>query len=119
MNFLWVWNELLLALVFLQDNSNKTLMVGITGFQSRYSLDILVNAVAPGFVATRMTVVDGIDELDSELVRTIYLAHGQLPLGRVVQPQEVAEPVVWLASSSDTDTTGQVITVDGGLTARL
>jgi ABC-type glycerol-3-phosphate transport system permease component len=39
-NLLWVWNELLLALVFLQSDSKKTLMVGITGFQSRFSLDI-------------------------------------------------------------------------------
>ncbi len=39
-NLLWAWNELLLALVFLQDNEKKTLMVGITGFQSRYSLSI-------------------------------------------------------------------------------
>lgn len=39
-NLLWAWNELLLALVFLQDNTKKTLMVGITGFQSRYSLSI-------------------------------------------------------------------------------
>ncbi|MGZ4532553.1 MAG: carbohydrate ABC transporter permease [Mycobacteriaceae bacterium] len=39
-NMLWAWNELLLALVFLQDDAKKTLMVGITGFQSRYSLDI-------------------------------------------------------------------------------
>jgi ABC-type glycerol-3-phosphate transport system permease component len=39
-NLLWAWNELLLALVFLQANEKKTLMVGLTGFQSRYSLDI-------------------------------------------------------------------------------
>jgi ABC-type glycerol-3-phosphate transport system permease component len=41
-NLLWVWNELLIALVFLQDDSKKTLMVGITGFQSRYNLDVPV-----------------------------------------------------------------------------
>jgi ABC-type glycerol-3-phosphate transport system permease component len=41
-NLLWAWNELLIALVFLQDDSKKTLMVGITGFQSRYSLDVPV-----------------------------------------------------------------------------
>jgi ABC-type glycerol-3-phosphate transport system permease component len=41
-NLLWVWNELLIALVFLQDDTKKTLMVGITGFQSRYSLDVPV-----------------------------------------------------------------------------
>jgi ABC-type glycerol-3-phosphate transport system permease component len=39
-NLLWAWNELLLALVFLQSDTKKTLMVGLTGFQSRYSLDI-------------------------------------------------------------------------------
>ncbi len=39
-NALWAWNELLLALVLMQDNQMKTLMVGLTGFQSRYSLDI-------------------------------------------------------------------------------
>jgi ABC-type glycerol-3-phosphate transport system permease component len=41
-NLLWVWNELLIALVFLQDDSKKTLMVGITGFQSRYNLNVPV-----------------------------------------------------------------------------
>lgn len=39
-NTLWVWNELLIALVFLNDDSHRTLMVGITGFQSRNSLDV-------------------------------------------------------------------------------
>jgi ABC-type glycerol-3-phosphate transport system permease component len=39
-NVLWAWNELLLALVLLQKNEVKTLMIGLTGFQSRYSLDI-------------------------------------------------------------------------------
>lgn len=39
-NLLWAWNELLLALVFMQQDELKTLMIGITGFQSRYSLDI-------------------------------------------------------------------------------
>jgi raffinose/stachyose/melibiose transport system permease protein len=39
-NSLWVWNELLIALVFLPDDELKTLMVGITVFRSRYNLDI-------------------------------------------------------------------------------
>lgn len=41
-NALWVWNELLLALVFLPSDEMKTLMVGITVFQSRYNLDVPV-----------------------------------------------------------------------------
>lgn len=39
-NIMWAWNELLLALVFLQDSDKKTLMVGIASFKGRYSLDI-------------------------------------------------------------------------------
>lgn len=37
---LWVWNEVLIALVFLQDASLRTLMVGLTVFQSRYQLNV-------------------------------------------------------------------------------
>jgi ABC-type glycerol-3-phosphate transport system permease component len=41
-NLLWAWNELLIALVFLQDDAKRTLMVGITSFQNRYNLNIPV-----------------------------------------------------------------------------
>ena len=41
-NALWVWNELLIAVIFLQRDSLKTLMVGLTVFKSRYNLDIPV-----------------------------------------------------------------------------
>ena len=37
---LWVWNEVLIAVVFLQSESLRTLMVGMTIFQSRYDLDV-------------------------------------------------------------------------------
>lgn len=80
---------------------------------------VLVNAVAPGFVATRMAIVDGKDELDSDWFRTVYLEHGQLPAGRAAAPSEIAESVAWLASPANTYTSGQVLVVDGGLTARL
>ena len=36
-NAIWVWNELLFALVFLQDNERRTLMAGLALFQGRYS----------------------------------------------------------------------------------
>jgi ABC-type glycerol-3-phosphate transport system permease component len=41
-NALWVWNELLIAVIFLQRDDLKTLMVGLTVFKSRYNLDIPV-----------------------------------------------------------------------------
>jgi ABC-type glycerol-3-phosphate transport system permease component len=39
-NALWVWNELLISVIFLQDDSMKTLMAGLTVFQSRYTLNV-------------------------------------------------------------------------------
>lgn len=39
-NSLWVWNELMIALIFLQRDELKTLMVGITVFKSRYNINI-------------------------------------------------------------------------------
>ena len=54
-NLLWVWNELLIALVFLQDDSKKTLMVGITSFESRYSLD--VPAIMAGLTLATLPIV--------------------------------------------------------------
>jgi raffinose/stachyose/melibiose transport system permease protein len=54
-NLLWVWNELLIALVFLQDDSKKTLMVGITGFQGRHSLN--VPAIMAGLTLATLPIV--------------------------------------------------------------
>ncbi len=80
---------------------------------------ILVNAVAPGFVATRMAVVDGVDELDTPEFRAVYVDLGRIPLRRACAPEEVAELVVWLAGDANTYVTGQSMKVDGGLTARF
>ena len=80
---------------------------------------VLVNAVAPGFVATRMSVVDGKDELEGEEFQEVYVRRARLPLLRAAAPAEIAETITWLASEANTYVTGQVLTVDGGLTARF
>jgi 3-oxoacyl-[acyl-carrier protein] reductase len=77
---------------------------------------ILVNAIAPGFVATRMSIVDGKDELESDWFKDVYVKYGKLPLRRAAEPVEIAKHVAWLASEENTYLTGQVVTVDGGLT---
>jgi len=41
-NVVWVWNELLIALVFLQKESLRTLIVGVTIFKARYTLNVPV-----------------------------------------------------------------------------
>jgi 3-oxoacyl-[acyl-carrier protein] reductase len=78
---------------------------------------VLVNAVAPGFVRTRMSLdADGVDEADTEAFRIQYVASGRLPLGRSAMPAEIAPAVDWLSGRDNTYITGQVLTVDGGLT---
>jgi NAD(P)-dependent dehydrogenase (short-subunit alcohol dehydrogenase family) len=78
---------------------------------------VLVNAIAPGFVSTRMSIAaDGTNELEGEWFRTLYVDYGKLPLRRYAQPAEIAAHVAWLASEQNTYLTGQVVTVDGGLT---
>jgi NAD(P)-dependent dehydrogenase (short-subunit alcohol dehydrogenase family) len=76
---------------------------------------VLVNALAPGFVETRMSIVDGKNELESEWFRTVYLENRKLPLRRPAQPEEVAAHAAWLCSDQNTYVTGQTLGVDGGL----
>jgi len=76
---------------------------------------ILVNAVAPGFISTRLSVTDGVHERDSDWFQSVYVAQGKLPLRRHAEPAEVAPSVVWLASEQNSYITGQVLGVDGGL----
>jgi NAD(P)-dependent dehydrogenase (short-subunit alcohol dehydrogenase family) len=77
---------------------------------------ILVNAVAPGFVRTAMSVVNGVSELDGEWFRKNYVEGHHLPLKRAGLPEEIAGVIYFLAGPDATYLTGQVITVDGGLT---
>jgi NAD(P)-dependent dehydrogenase (short-subunit alcohol dehydrogenase family) len=77
---------------------------------------ILVNAIAPGFVDTPMSVVDGVNELESEWFRKFYQEGHLLPLKRAGQPEEIAGVAYFLAGPDASYITGQVLTVDGGLT---
>jgi 3-oxoacyl-[acyl-carrier protein] reductase len=78
---------------------------------------IRVNAVAPGFINTRMAIQpDGQHEHQTEWFREVYLKHGRLPLRRPGEPDDVTGPIVFLASDDSRYITGQVIVVDGGLT---
>lgn len=78
--------------------------------------NILVNAIAPGFVRTPMSVVNGVDELDSDWFKANYVEGHHLPLKRPGKPEEIAGVAYFLAGTDASYLTGQVITVDGGLT---
>jgi 3-oxoacyl-[acyl-carrier protein] reductase len=77
---------------------------------------ILVNALAPGFVVTPMSVVNGVDELETAWFRDNYIEGHHLPLRRAVKPEEIAGVAYFLAGPDASYITGQIITVDGGLT---
>lgn len=75
--------------------------------------NIRVNAVAPGVVETN--ILSGIVE-DS---RATLASYGHVhPLGRVAQPEEIAEAIIWLASPKASFVTGTVLMADGGYTAQ-
>lgn len=85
---------------------------GIMGFTKSLAREvgsrgITVNAVAPGYIHTEMT------SLLPDKVKEVFKQ--QIPLGRIGEPEDVAEAVYWLCSEGSTYITGQVIHVNGGL----
>ena len=85
---------------------------GIMGFTKTVARElagrgITVNVVAPGFINTEMT-----QRLPVK-AKEAFLA--QIPMGRIGEPDEIAETVYWLASEGASYITGQVIHVNGGL----
>jgi 3-oxoacyl-[acyl-carrier protein] reductase len=69
--------------------------------------NIRVNAIAPGFIKTRMT-----ERLSTEVQQKILEL---IPLGRMGDPKEIADVAVFLASDLARYITGQTIVVDGGM----
>ena len=80
--------------------------------------DIMVNAIAPGFVDTPMSILpDGSHEYDSDWFRDIYVKHGRIPLRRAGTPADMAGPAFFLCSDDSQYVTGQILSVDGGASA--
>ncbi len=85
---------------------------GITEFTKSFALevgrhDIRVNAIAPGLVDTAQPR-DGNSEAE------IAVTAAKLPLGRIIQPQEIADAAVFLGSDESLQMTGQVMHINGG-----
>ncbi len=77
--------------------------------------NILVNAVAPGFMRTPMSIVNGVDETETPEFIEWYVKRGKIPLRRTGYPEDVSGTVIFLASSYCRYMTGQLLVVDGGL----
>jgi len=85
---------------------------GIISFTKTWSRElgkfgIRVNAVAPGYIGTEMVKAMPPNILNSMVQHT--------PLGRLGEPDDIANAYVWLASDAATFVTGAVLSVDGGV----
>ncbi len=90
-------------------SASKAGLIGLTKALARElaSRQVTVNAVAPGFIPTALTV-----DLAADLKEAILKA---TPLGRMGTPEEIAYAVAFLASDEAAFITGQVLAVDGGM----
>lgn len=87
----------------------KAGVIGLTKTtaQELASRNILVNAIAPGFITTEMT--DGLpEELKESMLK-------QIPLAKLGQPEDIAKAVAFFASSNANYITGQTLHIDGGM----
>jgi 3-oxoacyl-[acyl-carrier protein] reductase len=71
------------------------------------SRNITVNCIAPGFIETDMTAALSEDQQKALL--------GQIPLGHLGKPADIAHAVIYLASTGASYVTGQELHVNGGM----
>lgn len=88
---------------------------GVVGLSKSAALEysakgIRVNSVGPAFIKTPL-----LKDLDKDLLSQLVNVH---PIGRLGEPQEVAELFLWLASDRATFVTGSYYPVDGGYLAQ-
>ncbi len=91
---------------------------GIVGLTKTAALEyakqnIRVNAVCPGVIKTAM--IDRITGKDKAIEKQFIEME---PIGRMGEPKEVAESILWLCSDSASFVTGHALAVDGGWTAQ-
>jgi 3-oxoacyl-[acyl-carrier protein] reductase len=85
----------------------KTLAIELGRF------NVTANSIAPGFIQTDMTAATA-QRIGMEFDQFIELAASQIPVGRVGQPEDIANTVSFLVSEGAGFVSGQVIYVAGG-----
>jgi len=89
--------------------ASKAGVIGMTKVWARElgRHNIRVNAVAPGFIATEM-----VRQMPDKILERMKAG---TPLGRLGQPEDMANAYVWLASDAAAFVSGAVLSVDGGV----
>ena len=92
-------------------SASKFALDGLTtALAAEYAVDgILANCVAPGFTDTELTREMLGEKGITEILKTV-------PIGRMANPDEIANFVLWLSSEENKYLTGQNIPIDGGFT---
>ena len=93
---------------------------GIAGLVKGFAIDlapfgIRVNGIAPGLIRTAQSL----DPVHSVGAKGLQAMVPRVPLGRIGTPEEIADVVLFLISEQARYITGQVLTVDGGMTVAL
>lgn len=101
-------------------NVSKHAVVGLTRCVAleASSHGVTVNAICPGFVQTDM-----VEELKAQVARSsglsgeemVQAALARVPLGRILEPGEIAQLAVYLGSQESRGMTGQSLLIDGGM----
>ena len=107
MGLAWGWSE------HVHYSAAKAGVIGLMrGLAAEVAPDgVRVNAVSPGYVRTAQLL----SEEHSLGPKGVAQAAGRVPLGRVGEPEDIADVILFLASDQARYVTGQVIVVDGGL----
>lgn len=107
MGLAWGWKE------HVHYSAAKSGVIGLVrGLAAEVAADgVRVNAVSPGYVRTAQLL----SEEHSLGAAGADLAGGRVPLGRIGEPEDIADVILFLASASARYVTGQVIVADGGL----
>ena len=100
-------------------NAVRRAVIGLVKTQSReFAADVRVNAVLPGAHETsriRELVEDAVERGDDEDYQAGLADWGSdVPLGRIVDPQELGDVVAFLASERASHITGVGLPIDGG-----
>lgn len=88
--------------------ASKTGIIGLTKALARESAskNITVNAIAPGYTNTAM-----VKTMPPEVLKSMI---AQIPLGRLMKPEEIARAVVFLAADESICITGETFPINGG-----